>query len=47
MYHILNFYANFLKFIVHTMNSEMVKYEIVKLTEREKTGMTDVEVVVG
>jgi hypothetical protein len=29
------------------MNSEMVKYEIVKLTEREKTGMTDVEVVVG
>jgi hypothetical protein len=29
------------------MNSEMVKYEIVKLTEREKTDMTDVEVVVG
>jgi hypothetical protein len=29
------------------MNSEMVKYEIVKLTEREKTDMTDVELVIG
>jgi hypothetical protein len=32
----------FLKFVVHKMNSEMVKFKIVKLTKREKT-----DVVVG
>jgi type III secretory pathway component EscS len=35
MYHILNFYIiPFLKFIVHKINSKIVKSEMVKLTER-------------
>jgi hypothetical protein len=36
MYHILNFYTFFLKFVVHKMNSEIVKSRMVVLTEREK-----------
>jgi hypothetical protein len=36
----------FLKFIVHEMNSEMVKSGMVVLTGREKTDVTDTDVVV-
>jgi hypothetical protein len=37
----LNFYAIvFLKFVIHKMNSEMVKFEMVVLTRREKVDMT-------
>jgi hypothetical protein len=37
----------FLKFVVHELNSEMVKSGIMMLTEREKTDVTDADVVVG
>jgi hypothetical protein len=37
----------FLKFVVHEMNSEMVKSGIVVLTEREKTDITEADVAVG
>jgi hypothetical protein len=48
MYHILNFYVSvFLKFIVHEINSKMVKFRMVVLTGREKANMTDANVVVG
>jgi hypothetical protein len=41
MYRILIFLYNcFLIFIVQKMNSKMVKYRMVVLTEREKTDMT-------
>jgi hypothetical protein len=36
----------FLKFIVHKMNSEIVKYGMMVLTRREKTNVTDVDVLV-
>jgi hypothetical protein len=42
-----NFLCNYLlKFVVHEMNSEMFKSEIMILTEREKTDMVDADVVV-
>jgi hypothetical protein len=48
MYRILNFYVSvFLKFIVHEINSKMVKFRMVVLTGREKANMTDANVVVG
>jgi hypothetical protein len=35
----------FLKFVVHEINSEMVKYRMIVLTKREeKTDITDVDV---
>jgi hypothetical protein len=34
----------FLKFIVHKINSEIVKSKILVLTEREKANMADVDV---
>jgi hypothetical protein len=37
----------FLKFVVHKMNSEMVKPKIIKLIRRDKTDMTDADVIVG
>jgi hypothetical protein len=37
----------FLKFVVHKLNSEMVKSEMMVLTEREKTNMADDDVIVG
>jgi hypothetical protein len=37
----------FLKFIVHKMNSEMVKSRMLVLIRREKTDVTDADVVVG
>jgi hypothetical protein len=37
----------FLKFVVHEMNSEMVKSGMVVLTEREKTDITEADVTVG
>jgi hypothetical protein len=37
----------FLKFVVHELNSEMVKSGIMMLTERKKTDVTDADVVVG
>jgi hypothetical protein len=36
----------FLKFVVHKMNSEMVKSKMVKLTG-EKANMVDADMVVG
>jgi hypothetical protein len=36
----------FIKFIVYEMNSEMVESEIVVLTGREKTDMSDADVAV-
>jgi hypothetical protein len=47
MYRILNFYVSvFLKFVVHKINSKMVKFRMVVLTGREKADMTDANVVV-
>jgi hypothetical protein len=40
-------FLNFLKFVVHRMNSEIVKTKIVMLTVREKTNMTNIDVVVN
>jgi hypothetical protein len=40
-------YNFFLKFVVHKMNSEMVKPKIIKLIRRDKTDMTDADVIVG
>jgi hypothetical protein len=40
-------YNYFLKFIVHKINSKLIKYEIVKLTERKKTNMTNINVIVS
>jgi hypothetical protein len=37
----------FLKFVVHELNSEIVKSKIVVLTEKEKTDVADTDVVVG
>jgi hypothetical protein len=37
----------FLKFIVHKMNSEMVKSRMLVLIRREKTDVTDADVVMG
>jgi hypothetical protein len=36
-----------LKFVVHKLNSEMVKSEIMMLTERKKSDITDVDMTVG
>jgi hypothetical protein len=36
----------FLKFIVHEINSEMVKSEMVVLIRRAKTDVTDADVIV-
>jgi hypothetical protein len=38
---------SFLKFVVHKMNFEIVKSEMVMLTRRKKSDMTDTDVVVG
>jgi hypothetical protein len=47
MYCIFNFYVIcFLKFIVHTTNSKMVKSRMVKLSGRDKTVVTDANMVV-
>jgi hypothetical protein len=49
-YYVLYFQFNviyFLKFIVHKTNSKMVKSGMVKLTGREKTDVTDIDVTVG
>jgi hypothetical protein len=35
----------FLKFFVHEINSEMVKYRIVVLTKKEKTDIADATVI--
>jgi hypothetical protein len=40
-------YNCFLNFVVQKMNSKMVICEMVVLTRREKTDMTDAGVVVG
>jgi hypothetical protein len=48
MYHTLNFYAIcFLKFIIHTRNSKMVKSEMVIMIERENANVANVDVAVG
>jgi hypothetical protein len=47
MYCILHFYAIcFLKFIVHKRISEMIKFGMMKLTGREKTDVTDIDMTV-
>jgi hypothetical protein len=48
MYHIFIFLCNyFLKFVVHEINSEIVKFGIVVLTGRKKTDVTNTDVAVG
>ncbi len=43
-----NFLCNyFLKFIAHKINSKIIKSEMVMLTRREKTDMTDADVSVN
>jgi hypothetical protein len=43
-----NFLCNcFLKFVVHEMNSKIVKSGMVVLTGRDKTDVTDADVAVG
>jgi hypothetical protein len=37
----------FLKFIVHKINYEIIKSEIVKLTRRENADVTDADMIVG
>jgi hypothetical protein len=37
----------FLKFVVHGINSEMVMSEMVMLTRREETDITDTDVTVN
>jgi hypothetical protein len=37
----------FLKFIVHKMNSEMVKFRMVMMTGREKADVADADMTVG
>jgi hypothetical protein len=37
----------FIKFVVHKINSEMVKYRMVVLTEREKANVAKTDMVVG
>jgi hypothetical protein len=37
----------FLKFIIHTTNFEMVKSEIVKLTSREKTDVSNANITMS
>jgi hypothetical protein len=39
-------YNYFLKFVVHKINSEMVKFVMMVLTERKKTDVTDANVAV-
>jgi hypothetical protein len=46
MYHILIFIQLFFKFVVQKLNSKMVKYGMIILTGREKTDMTDADVIV-
>jgi hypothetical protein len=51
LYYVLyffNFYAIcLLKFIVHRMNFEIVKFGIVKLTQKEKVDVVNVDVTVS
>jgi hypothetical protein len=47
MYHILKFYIIVFNFIVHEMNSEIIKSEIVVLTKREKTDMANADVTMS
>jgi hypothetical protein len=35
----------FLKFVVHKINSEIVKSQIMVVTERQKTNVTDMTVI--
>jgi hypothetical protein len=37
----------FLKFVVHELNSEMVKSGMMLLTGREKTNVADADIAVG
>jgi hypothetical protein len=37
----------FLKFIIHKINSEMIKFKMVVLTEREKTNMSDTDMIMS
>jgi hypothetical protein len=46
MYCILNCYNCFLNFVIQKMNYKMVKCVIVVLTRRQKTEVTDVDMVV-
>jgi hypothetical protein len=38
-------YNYFLKFVVHKINSKMVKFRVMKLTGREITDVTDTDVI--
>jgi hypothetical protein len=47
MYHILNLYTVvFFKFVVHKMDSKMIKSRMVVLTGREKADVADADVAV-
>jgi hypothetical protein len=43
----VSYFNFFLKFIVHKINSEMVKHEMVVLTRREKADVTEADRAVG
>jgi hypothetical protein len=46
MYRIINLYVIiFLKFIIHKINSEIIKYGIVVLIGREKTNISEVDMI--
>jgi hypothetical protein len=45
MYHILNF--DIIIFFVYKINSKIVKSEIIVLTKREKTNITDADVTIS
>jgi hypothetical protein len=47
MYHILNFYVFFLKFIVHKINSEIIKFRMVLLTRRENADVINADMTVS
>jgi hypothetical protein len=47
MYHVLFVFNYFLKFIIHKMNYKIVKSEIMVLTRKEKTDVTDADVVMN
>jgi hypothetical protein len=47
MYHILNFYVFFLKFVVHEINSEMIKSRMVVRTRRENADVINADMAVS
>jgi hypothetical protein len=46
MYHILNFYTIIFLIFCLKINSKMIKFEMMVLLKKEKTDMTDTDMVV-